>query len=158
MYQVSFGNRGTKFTAVLGGKMLRNLVVCYSITTELKLKCPTWTQLMSFLALRKTFCFESMFCRLETTKRTHTSVFALLSLLQGIARVKFYCFARQVCREISQATSSLLFRPRETRSSTRFSITAPRSSILDACEFQGSRIESRIETQKRLSTYIWAAL
>ena len=33
--------------------MLRNLVVCYSITTELKPKCPTCTQLMSFLALRK---------------------------------------------------------------------------------------------------------
>ena len=143
MYQVSFGNRGTKFTTVLGGKMLRNLVVCYSITTELKLKCPTCTQLklMSLLALRKTFCFESMFCRLETTKRTHTSVFALLCLLQGRARVKFSCFARQVCREISQATSSLLFRPHETRSSTRFSITAPRSSILDACKFRGLRLE-----------------
>ena len=45
--------RGTKFLAVLGGKILRNLVVCYSITTELKPKCPTCTQLMSFLALRK---------------------------------------------------------------------------------------------------------
>ena len=51
--------RGTKFTAFLGRKMLRNLVVCYSIATELKPKCPTCTQLMSFLALRKTFCFES---------------------------------------------------------------------------------------------------
>ena len=50
-----------------------------------------------------------MFCRLETTKRTHTSIFALLCLLQGIVRMKFYCFARQVCREISQATTHYFF-------------------------------------------------
>ena len=92
-----------------------------------------------------------MFCRLETTKRTQTSIFALLCLLQGIARVKFYCFACQVCREISQTTSSLLFRPRKTRSSTRFSITAPFSSILDACEFRGSSRGSRLERHCQLT-------
>ena len=72
-------------------------------------------------------------------KRTHTSIFAVLCSLQGIARVKF-CFARYVYQEISQATSSLLSRPCETLSSTRFLITEPQSSILDACEFRGSRL------------------
>ena len=133
--------------------MLRNPFVCYSITTLLKPKCPTCTQLMSFLAFRKKPWERSVLNHNVLSIGNHEKN-ALLCLLQGIARVKFYCFARQVCREISQATSSLLFRPRETRSSTRFSITAPRSSILDACKFRGSRIESRIETRKRLSTYI----
>ena len=147
MYQVSFGNRGTKFTAVLGGKMLRNLV-CYSITTELKLKCPTCTQLMSFSALRKTFCFESMFCRLETTKRTHTSVFALLCLI-----------ARKTANEVLLFCASSLSRNQSSDKLITFS--ASRDSILDYCAsildtqcMRVSRIESRIETRKRLSTYI----
>ena len=129
--------------------MLRNPVVCYSIATELKPKFPTCTQLMSFLALRKKTWERSVLnhnvCRLGTTKRTHTSIFALLCLLQGIALVKFYCFAHQVCREIVKLITFL---------ASRDLILNYCASILDACEFRGSRIELRIETRKRLSTYI----
>ena len=130
--------------------MLRNPVVCYSITTELKPKCPTCTQLMSFLALRKKPWERSVLNHNVLSIGNHEKN-ALLCLLQGIARVKFYCFARQVCREISQATSSLLFRPRETRSSTRFSITAPRSSMHASFEDRGSSRGSRLERDCQLT-------
>ena len=136
VYQVSFGNKHEAVEVrnkIYGGSWRENveescclLFDCYGIKTKVPHLYPTCVIFSSSKKNLGTFCFESMFCRLETTKRAHTSIFALLCLLQGIARVKFYCFACQVCREISQVTSSLLFWPRETRSSTRFSITASR--------------------------------
>ena len=116
---------------VLGGKMLRNLV-CYSIATELKPKCPTCTQLMSFLALRKKTWEHSVLSHNvssignhEKNAHFHLRV-ALLIARNSASEVLLFCAS-----SLSRKTSSLLFRPCETR----FSITAPRSSILDACEF-----------------------
>ena len=137
--------------AVLGEKMLRNLVVCYLITTELKPKCPTCTQLMSFLALRK-----------KTWERSVLS-HHVLSIGNHEKNAHFHLhvallIARNSASEVLLFCASSLSRNQSSDKLITFSIL---DSILDYCAsilgtlcMRVSRIESRIETRKRLSTYI----
>ena len=119
---------GTKFTAFLGRKMLRNLVVCYSIATELKPKCPTCTQLMSFLALR-TFCFESQ-CFVDWKPRKERTLPS--SSFIGL-RVKF--FEKSVKRQAHYD-----------------SILDYCASILDTRCMRVSRIKDRVEDRDSKET------
>ena len=111
--------------------MLRNPVVCYSITTELKPKCPTCTQLMSFLALRKQTWERSVLSHNvlsignhEKNAHFHLRV-ALLIARNSASEVLLFCASSLSRNRRNQSSDKLI-----TFSASRDSIL---DSILDSC-------------------------
>ena len=86
-----------------------------------------------------------------------TWIIGLVSSIQSLAPCCVTAVCLSLYREISHGWI-FCFLSCETRFSSRFLIACSWFSILDSRRNRESRIESRIETRNRLSTFFWTVL